>query len=215
MQSSYRLPRADVTTEYEWEIKRSRFITHIRRVRDSDEARDFIQEIKARYPDATHNCSAYLHHVEGSNPVERSSDDGEPSGTAGKPMLEQLKGSGMLDVAAVVTRYFGGVKLGGGGLVHAYSNSVGDALPLVEQVTRSRKELRQADFPHADAGRIEAELRSRGIEVVDVSYAAHATYTLAVDPGGAEELNDLLATLTQGQTSTREAGTAWVETAGD
>ena len=215
MQSSYRLPRADVTTEYGWEIKRSRFITHIRRVRDSDEARDFIQEIKARYPDATHNCSAYLHHVEGSNPVERSSDDGEPSGTAGKPMLEQLKGSGMLDVAAVVTRYYGGVKLGGGGLVHAYSNSVGDALPLVEQVTRSRKELRQADFPHADAGRIEAELRARGVEVVDVSYGAHATYTLAADPGGSEELNDLLATLTQGQTSTREAGTAWVETAGD
>lgn len=211
MDSSYRLPRADITTVYEWEIKRSRFITHIRRVQDSDEAREFIHEIKDAFPDATHNCSAYLHHVDGSNPVERSSDDGEPSGTAGKPMLEQLKGSGMLDIAAVVTRYFGGVKLGAGGLVHAYSNSVGHALPLVEQVTRSRKELYEVDFPHADAGRLEAELRARGVTVAGVEYGAAATYTLAVDPGGAEELNEILAALTQGEAATREAGTEWVE----
>lgn len=215
MYSSYRLPRAEITTEYEWEVKRSRFLTFIRRISDSAEARDFIDEIRAAYPDARHHCSAYLHHVEGSNPVERSSDDGEPSGTAGKPMLEQLKGSGMLDVAVVVVRYFGGVKLGAGGLVHAYSHSVGAALPLVGQVTRSRQELYEVDFPHGEAGRLEAELRTRGVSVVNVDYAAQATYTLAVDPGGQGELNDLLATLTQGQTSTREAGTAWVETAGE
>lgn len=213
MTSSYLLPAADVTTTYEWEVKRSRFLTTIRRVQNQDEAREFIDEIKSLHPEATHNCSAYVFNVDDTNPVERSSDDGEPSGTAGKPMLEQLKGSGMLDIAAVVTRYFGGVKLGAGGLVHAYSNSVGDALPLVTQAIRSRKELYAVDLPHGDAGRIEAELRATGVDIVDIAYAAAATYTLGVDVGGAEELESQLAALTKGEAELREAGRAWVESA--
>ena len=113
--SSYLLPVAGETFRGEHEIKRSRFICLIRRVRDEDEARAFIDATRAEFPDARHHCSAFIHHVDDAKPVERSSDDGEPSGTAGRPMLEQLKGSGMLDVAAVVVRYFGGVKLGAGG----------------------------------------------------------------------------------------------------
>lgn len=211
MESSYQLPAAGETFVYEWDIKRSRFITHIRRVMNSEDAREFIYEMKATFPDATHNCSAYLHHVEGANPVERSSDDGEPSGTAGKPMLDQLKGSGMLDIAAVVTRYYGGVKLGAGGLVSAYSDSVGDALPLVKQVTRARKELYTVEFEHADAGRLEADLRSRGVDVTGVDYRARAIYTLAINPGELDSLTDTVASITQGHVEPKEAGTAWVE----
>lgn len=207
----YRLPAAGIIWTHEWEIKRSRFITLIRRVQTEGQARDFIHEARARYPDARHHCSAFLLHVDGANPVERSSDDGEPSGTAGKPMLEQLKGSGLLDVAAVVVRYFGGIKLGAGGLVHAYSNSVGDALPQVTQVTRAIRELYTVEFSHTDAGRLEAELRARGVEVTDVEYGATVTYTLAIDPGELGELESTLAALTAGTVAPREAGQAWVE----
>ncbi|AWB81598.1 YigZ family protein [Corynebacterium yudongzhengii] len=211
MNDSYLLPEAHRDYVDEWELKRSRFLTTARRVMNENEAREFIDEIKATYPDANHNCSAYYYHVEGSNPVERSSDDGEPSGTAGRPMLEQLKGSGMCDIAVVVTRYFGGVKLGAGGLVHAYSESVGRVLPQIPRVRRSLRALYTVEFEHADAGQKEAELRARGIHILDVSYGARATYTLAVAPDEAAELADTLATLTQGQVVPVEAGTAWVE----
>lgn len=207
----YELPAAGVTTIHEWEIKRSRFITLIRRVRSEGQARDFISEVRGQYPDARHHCSAYLLHVAGANPVERSSDDGEPSGTAGKPMLDMLRGSGMLDIAAVVVRYFGGVKLGAGGLVHAYSNSVGDTLPKVERVTRSRRELYTVEFPHSDAGRWEAELRARGVTVSDAEYGAAVTYTLSIAPGHVAELESQLAAVTAGRIAPVEAGSAWVE----
>lgn len=211
MDTTYLLPAAGRTYQYEWELKRSRFITTARRVMNEEEARGFVAEIKATYPDASHNCSAYYYQVDGANPVERSSDDGEPSGTAGRPMLEQLKGSGMCDIAVVVTRYFGGVKLGAGGLVHAYSESVGLILPTIPRVRRHLRELYLVDFPHADAGRIEAELRARGVQVTDVEYGRAATYTLAVPPGGVDDLTDTLASLTQGDAQLVEAGTAWVE----
>lgn len=213
MQTTYQAPAPNRTYRHEWEIKRSRFLVSARRVADEAEARGFIDEMKSTYPDATHNCSAYLVNVDGSQPVERSSDDGEPAGTAGRPILEQLKGSGLYDIAAVVTRYFGGVKLGAGGLVHAYSESLGLLLPQIPRVTRSRRELYSVSFDHAEAGRWEAELRARGIDIVDVAYGAQAAYTLAVAPGAREELTDTLASLTKGQVEPREAGTAWVESA--
>ena len=124
---SYVAPTAGITTTGELEVKRSRFITLIRRVSSEDEARAFIQATRAEYPDARHHCSAFIYAVEGAHPVERSSDDGEPSGTAGQPMLDVLRGSGMLDIAAVVVRYFGGVKLGTGGLVRVFGCGVAGA----------------------------------------------------------------------------------------
>ena len=197
--------------ENEIEIKRSRFITLVDRVTCESEARGFIDAARERFPDARHHCSAYIYHVDEANPVERSSDDGEPSGTAGKPMLDVLKGSGMLDICAVVVRYFGGVKLGAGGLVHAYGGSVSEALELVERSTRALRELYTAEFSHAQAGRVEAELRNRGYEITDTAYGAAVTFTLAIEPGGREALDATLATLSQGEVESSEAGTAWVE----
>ncbi|WP_448855300.1 YigZ family protein [Corynebacterium camporealensis] len=211
MSESYKRPVADDVVETEIEIKRSRFITLLGRVTDEQEARAFIDAARDRFPDARHHCSAYIYHVDDANPVERSSDAGEPSGTAGKPMLDVLKGSGMLDACDVVVRYFGGVKLGAGGLVHAYGGAVSEALPLVKQVTRAPKELYAVDFDHADAGRLEAELRNRGVHITDTEYAAKVTYTVAVDPGGKEDLDELIAALTQGSVEPRSVGSQWVE----
>ena len=211
MLTTYQLPAADRTWTHEWDVKRSRFLSLARRTPTDDAARDFIHEIRAGYPDARHHCSAYMLHVEGSNPIERSSDDGEPSGTAGKPMLDMLRGSELLDTTVVVVRWFGGVKLGAGGLVHAYSQSVGDLLPKIDRVTRAVRELYLIEVPHADAGRLEADLRNRGIAVTDTDYGAAVTYTLAVEPGGRAELESTLASLTAGAVVPVEAGTSWVE----
>ena len=208
---SYERPVEGAPVEHEIEIKRSRFITLIGRARDEAEAREFIDAARARFPDARHQCSAYLYPVDAANPVERSSDDGEPSGTAGRPMLDVLRGSGMLDIVAVVVRYFGGVKLGAGGLVHAYGGAVSETLEKVPRVTRSLRELYSVDVDHGVAGRLEAELRGRGYAVVDTAYGAQVTFTLALEPGGQETLDAELAALTQGAVASKAAGERWVE----
>lgn len=211
MPDSYQLPPAGRTFMYEEEIKRSRFIALARRAHDEGQARAFIDEVRADYPDARHHCSAYYFQVPGSNPVERSSDDGEPSGTAGKPMLDVVKGSGLSDVVVVVVRYFGGVKLGAGGLVHAYSGATSGVLDTIVPVTRSLRELYAVEVPHTEAGKVEAELRNRGVVVVDTAYAAAVTLTVAVAPGGVDKLNDTIAALTQGRVEARRAGESWIE----
>ncbi|MCT1451462.1 YigZ family protein [Corynebacterium sp. p3-SID1145] len=211
MVTTYSLPVSGEPTVNEIEIKRSRFITWIARAESEEEAREVIARARHEFPDARHHCSAFIVHVDGAVPIERSSDDGEPAGTAGKPMLDVLRGSGLESAVAVVIRYFGGVKLGAGGLVHAYSESVSAAVEQVPRAEKSLRELVDVDLPHADAGRIEAELRTHGIDVVDVAYGAQVRYTFALIPGSREEFDALLAAATQGSAAVREAGTMWVE----
>ena len=211
MITEYTRPAAGQTTTHEIEIKRSRFITWIARATSEEEARAVIHAAREEFPDARHHCSAFIVHVDDAQPIERSSDDGEPSGTAGKPMLEVLKGSGMYDIVAVVIRYFGGIKLGTGGLVSAYTNAVSEVLPAVQTATRAMREQVTVDLPHAEAGRIEAELRNAGVDVVGVAYGAAAKYTLAFVPGQRERIDDLLAATTQGRAETKTLGPRWVE----
>lgn len=211
---SYLLPRAGKITEYAAEIKRSRFIALVSRSQSEDEARAFIHSVHARFPDARHHCSAYMYQQDGAQPVERSSDDGEPAGTAGKPMLDVLKGSGMWDVCAVVVRYFGGIKLGAGGLVHAYGGTLSEAVAQVPRVTRAQRELYTVEVAHAEAGRLEAELRARGYDVQDTQYGAAVTYTVACVPGARAGLAAVLAALTQGRLEPRTRGRVWVELPG-
>ena len=210
MEQSYVRP-ADELVTHEFEAKRSRFIGWIARATTEEEAREVINAAREEYPDARHHCSAFIVHQDAAQPIERSSDDGEPSGTAGKPMLEVLKGSGMQDVVAVAIRYFGGIKLGTGGLVSAYTESVADTLEHVTRVTREVRELGTVDFPHAEAGRIESELRTAGIDIVDVEYGRAATYTLTFTPGERERVDALLAATTHGGAEMKEAGYRWVE----
>lgn len=179
------LPRG-TTIRTELEVKRSRFLTTLARVDDEDAARAVVAAVRAEFPDARHHCLAFVVDHPDAQPTERSSDDGEPAGTAGMPMLEVLRGSGVGNVVAVVTRYFGGVLLGTGGLVRAYSDAVSLAL---EQATFVRPETRQLvglEVPASEAGRVQGALMNRGLDVVDASWGATVVLTLALaDPDAA------------------------------
>lgn len=201
------LARGTISTELE--VRRSRFITWLRRADDEAAARALVTDARAQFPDARHHCSAFVVRVPGANLVMRSSDDGEPAGTAGMPMLEVLRGSGLVDVAAVVVRYFGGVKLGTGGLVRAYSDAVRGALEDAPLVELRRLGLWKVLLPHADAGRVEAELRARGVLVHDVAYGPRVRLTLASDDDDA--LRSLLASLTGGSAQVVAAGETTTE----
>ncbi|MET0853364.1 MAG: YigZ family protein, partial [Microterricola sp.] len=132
--------------------------------------------------------------------LRRSNDDGEPSGTAGRPMLEAISGRDFIDSVAVVSRYFGGVLLGTGGLVRAYSDSVlatiDEAHARGDVVARERRALYTLALPHADAGRIEADLRHRGVNILGTAYGSRAVITLSGP--GRSELHELVAAVTAG-----------------
>ena len=198
-------------------VKKSRFIAHLVPVRSVAEADEVIASVRRQYWDARHNCTAMVTGLSGDQ--ARSSDDGEPSGTAGIPMLEVLRRRGLTDVVAVVTRYFGGVKLGAGGLIRAYSTAVSEALDGA--VLLHRRELREArvDVPHAEAGRVDNALRDwaavHGASFGDVTYGAAATFTLWIPPAAQDELADDLAALSAGSLSPVYGATRIVDVPGD
>lgn len=144
---------ADQLCTYEEIIQKSRFITLIQHTPDIDAAKSFIQQVKQSYPDARHHCWAFVAGAPADSQVLGFSDDGEPSGTAGKPILAQLQGSGIGEITAVVVRYFGGTLLGTGGLVRAYGQGVQKALKLLtlqEKVPMQRFSLTLDYALHAD-----------------------------------------------------------------
>ena len=120
--------------QHEIVIEKSRFICTLKKVATEEEAQEFIKEIKKKYWDATHNCSAYT--IGENDQIQKADDDGEPSGTAGRPILEVIKKNNLKNVAIVVTRYFGGIKLGAGGLIRAYSKSATIGIETATIVTR-------------------------------------------------------------------------------
>lgn len=196
--------------EAEIEVKRSRFLCTLRRVEDEPAARGVVEGLRKRHWDARHHCSAFRLHPD----VERSSDDGEPAGTAGAPMLEVLRGHQVSDVVAVVTRWFGGTLLGAGGLVRAYGDAVRAALAEAGTLRRTLVREHLLDLDHADAGRVESDLRARGITVVDTAYGALVTLRLGVPPEQEQRLAALVAELTAGAMETRVAGERWVDSLG-
>ncbi len=179
------LPRG-FSAETELEVKRSRFITRLARADDEEAARAVIAAVRSAHPTARHHCLAFIVDVPDAQPVERSSDDGEPAGTAGMPMLEVLRGSGVSNVVAVVTRYFGGVLLGTGGLVRAYSDAVAQALDGTPRVRPVVRQLVGLEVAASEAGRVQGALMNRGVDVVDAAWGTTVVLTLAVDdPAGA------------------------------
>lgn len=208
MTSSTYLTIARAATS-EIEVKRSRFLCHLVRVAAEDEARAVVERVRREHWDAGHNCSAFVLGPDGA--VQRSSDDGEPSGTAGAPMLEVLRGRAVSDVVAVVTRYFGGVLLGAGGLVRAYSDAVRAGLDEAGVRRRSLMELVDVDVEHADAGKLENELRSREVSVLGVEYAEQATVHVAVPSGELTAFAAALGELTGGRAVADPVGTRWVD----
>ena len=157
--------------EAEFTEKRSRFLGHVRGVDSEEQARDFIAAMKKEYYDARHNCWCYILR----DGPERYSDDGEPQGTAGIPMLEVFRREGVSNLVCVVTRYFGGVLLGTGGLLRAYTKSAKDALDAAG-ISMVRPWI-QADIPctYAIAERLKSELGAMGAVTADMDYAAQVT----------------------------------------
>jgi uncharacterized YigZ family protein len=193
--------------EAEIEVKRSRFLCTLARVEDEAAARAVVERMRRQHWDARHHCSAFVLGPGGE--VERSSDDGEPAGTAGAPMLEVLRGHGVSDVVAVVTRWFGGTLLGAGGLVRAYGDAVRAGLDVAGTTTRALVHEYLLEVSHADAGRVESDLRARGVVVLDTAYAGSVTLRVGVqDPAG---LADVVAQLTAGAVTPTPAGSSWVD----
>ena len=189
------------------EVKRSRFLCTLRRVEQESEARALVDELRKAHWDARHHCSAFV--IGPDAMLQRSSDDGEPAGTAGAPMLEVLRGHGVSDVAVVVTRWFGGILLGSGGLVRAYGDAVSAGLAEVGTLERRLLEEWSVRLDHTEAGRVEAELRTRGVEVLDTTYAQDVRLLLGVtDP---RAFVATVAALTSGRVEPERVGERWVD----
>ena len=195
--------------EAELEVKRSRFLCTLERVESEDDARAVVERLRRQHWEARHHCSAFV--IGPGGEIARSSDDGEPSGTAGAPMLEVLMGHEVSDVVAVVTRWFGGVLLGTGGLVRAYGDSVRAGLDAVGTLRRVLVLEHELVVAHTEAGRLEHELRSRGVHVLDTEYGAEVTLRLGVPADDQESLAPLVAELTAGAGQAREVGSRWVD----
>ncbi|HJW00616.1 MAG TPA: YigZ family protein [Arthrobacter sp.] len=204
---------------HELEIKRSRFITVLRRADSEETARELVSSLRREFHDARHHCSAFV--LGPDREVQRSNDDGEPSGTAGIPMLEALLkrefspgAADLSDISAVVVRYFGGILLGAGGLVRAYSESVSAALERAPLVQRRRLRICEAAVPHAAAGRLENDLRSAGFVMAETGYGARDTVLrLAIPdvPADIAAAAERVLSLTAGKTGLVPGGTEWID----
>ena len=178
-----------------YDVNKSRFIAHVARVDGEDAARDFVQMIRKKYFDATHNCSAWILGERGDK--QKSNDDGEPGGTAGNPILETIKHRGLTNCAIVVTRYFGGIKLGAGGLIRAYSHTATlglDAARIVQMTTFRKISL---TLEYNFLATVENCLRQKKLRFAGTDYADVVTLELLLLPEVVEkiftELNDLTA----------------------
>lgn len=177
--------------------KKSRFIATVRRVESEEEAVRFIEEMKKKYWDARHNCSAFV--IGSRAELTRCSDDGEPSGTAGRPMLEVLLGEGIRNIAVVVTRYFGGVLLGTGGLVRAYTQAVKAGLEncSVGSVVHGYEILLNTDYN--GIGKVLYILGQHGIEPVDSDYGVDVTLQIRICSDITQRLHKELIEATSGK----------------
>ena len=188
--------------ESEYVEKRSQFLGHVRPVADEEEARAFVAEMKKTYYDARHNCWCYL--LRGG--VERFSDDGEPQGTAGLPMLEVFRREGVTDLVCVVTRYFGGVLLGAGGLFRAYTKAAKDALSAAGVSVVRRWVETEFSCSYAAAERLKLETAAFDGVVTDTLYAADVTVKALLPEERAEAFAARILDLSAGAVEVRAVG---------
>lgn len=159
----------------EIEIKKSRFLCYVQKVNSEEEAKEYILKIKKEHPNARHHCYAFI--IGEHNEIQRSNDDGEPGGTAGVPMLECLANRKMQDIVAVTVRYFGGIKLGAGGLIRAYSKSVSNTLDHAILTQKEKLQEYTLSFSYDLVGKLDYYFRSHHIEVCDKQYGENVCYT--------------------------------------
>jgi len=203
MQEQYRTVAGEGV--HETEVNRSRFLCALAPAATEEEAQAFVARIRKEHPTATHNCFAYV--VGADAAVQKASDDGEPGGTAGVPMLQMLMRREIRYTVAVVTRYYGGVKLGAGGLIRAYGGAVGEALDTVGTITRRRFRLATVTVDHQRAGKLENDLRATGRQVQEVVYADAVRIGIGLPDADVDAFRAWLADAT--------AGTAGLELGGE
>ena len=175
----YLVPTAEVI--FEEEIKKSRFITYLAHTPNIDAAKQFVQQIKERHHDARHNCWAFVAGRSSDSMKWGFSDDGEPSGTAGKPILAQLTGSGVGEITAVVTRYYGGIRLGTGGLVKAYGGGVQQALTLLETKEKVITSILHLNCEYNQVSLVEALLSEYNGTQLHADYGNQVTMQIELD----------------------------------
>ncbi|MFH8989975.1 YigZ family protein [Streptomyces sp. NPDC017940] len=205
MQDEYRT----VTREgvHETEVNRSRFLCALAPAATEQEAQDFVARVRKAHPTASHHCFAYVIGADAS--VQKASDDGEPGGTAGVPMLQMLLRRDVRYAVAVVTRYYGGVKLGAGGLIRAYGGAVGEALDALGTRTRRRFRIATVTVDHQRAGRIQNDLRSAGRTVRDVRYGTEVTLEIGLPDADVAQFEAWLADATAGTARCELGGEAY------
>lgn len=173
----------------EFEIKKSKFISHVKNVESEESAREFIQQIKKKYFDATHNCSAWI-----IGDKQKSNDDGEPGGTAGNPILESIKKNNLTNICIVVTRYFGGIKLGAGGLIRAYSHAASLAISVAKIIEMKTFQKISLTLEYNFLATVENYLRNKNIRVENADYADVVTLEIFILP---EQVENFLADITE------------------
>lgn len=175
--------------EEQMEIKKSRFTTYLHRTESEADAKAFLTAIRRLHPDATHHCYAFI--IGEHNEIKRSNDDGEPAGTAGVPMLECLDRNHMQDIIAITVRYFGGIKLGAGGLIRAYSKSVSHALSTAQITKKQWMEKYEIRFSYDLIGRIDYYFREHCLEILDKAYDEEVCYTYLCDHDNSADFQEL------------------------
>lgn len=165
-------------TQSEINIKKSQFICSLFPTKTKAESKEIIQKLNEQYSDATHNCTAYI-----VSDGEGFDDDGEPGGTAGKPMINVLRKNELHNVTAVVTRYFGGIKLGAGGLVRAYSKSVMEAIGEAEILEIEEYDVYEIVFEYSEIKTADGEVRNNNLEVIDKQYSDKVSYDIVSKDG--------------------------------
>lgn len=190
-------------------IQKSRFIAYVNRAVTEKDAQDFIQEIKKKHWDANHNCSAYM--IGQYNEIQKANDDGEPSGTAGVPILEVLKKRDLKDTVVVVTRYFGGIKLGAGGLIRAYGKSTSEGINAVGVVERKLMKIVHTKIDYTWLGKVENELRSSVYEIKEIHYVDNVEIETFVEEEQVGKFTEWMIEMTNGQAEILEGEVLYLE----
>lgn len=188
----YKTTSEDGTAAYE--IQKSKFYAYTSHVETEVQAREFVTTIKKKHFDARHNCSAWILGADGSQ--QKSNDDGEPGGTAGNPILEAIKQHGLTNVVVVVTRYFGGIKLGAGGLIRAYNHTASLGLEATPQVEIKPFCQVSAEIEYTLLGTVENWIRTQGIRTREADYLDKVTVKLLVEPHDVEKIKEALTDIT-------------------
>jgi uncharacterized YigZ family protein len=195
--------------DHEIEIQRSRFIVYIERAETEEQAQDFILSIKKKHWNATHNCSAYI--IGEHDQIQKANDDGEPSGTAGVPILEVLKKKHLKDTVVVITRYFGGIKLGAGGLIRAYGKATSEGLNATGIVERKLMRIMHTTIDYTWLGKLENELRSSVYQLKEIHYLDKVEIETYVEEAQTEAFQEWMTELTSGQGQIKKGETTYLE----